>query len=303
MQNTDTPADMLAVFDTIDPDKEELITPEDRAACQAYQHQCYDVLDELAAMHKYLCKEAEKFTDRYVITFKPNGTVEAQRLSDCKKQDNFINVRFLPFKFINDIAEKYHHTCGLFENLIVGYFVDKYHFTIAYPFSETDNIALGYRPDYNLVVDYVISQLGGLTFREKAEEEIIQRVLKTVGNFGRGVQPECQGDKIRFFGITEMDDYELKYGNYQIAYGSDIKVANLCAGLALFAEESIQGGMDYIRGFDHYRVQVGKWYELPTDKLSAIRFYVNGRIDVRFPNPATAAACFHFLRLYSIEKS
>lgn len=66
---------------------------------------------------------------------------------------------------------------------------------------------------------------------------------------------------------------------------------------------SLQGGMDYIRGFDHYRVQVGKWYELPTDKLSAIRFYVNGRIDVRFPNPATAAACFHFLRLYSIEKS
>ncbi len=303
MQNTDKPADMLAVFDTIVPGKEELITPEDRAACQAYQQQCYDVLDELAAKHKCLCKEAEKFTDKYAITFKPNGTVEAQRLSDCEIQDNFINVRFLPFRYINDIAEKYRHTCGLFENLIFGYFTVKYRFTIAYPFSETDNIALGYHPDYNTIIDYFISQLGGLTFREKAEEEIIQRVLKTVKDFGRGVQPECLGDKIRFFGITTMDDCELKRGKYQIAYGSDIKVANLCAGLALFAEESIQGGMDYIRGFNHNHVQVGKWYDLPSDKLSAIRFYVNGRIDMQFPNPATAAACFHFLRLYTIEKS
>lgn len=303
MQNTDTPAGMLAVFDTIDPSKKELITPEDRAACQVYQQQCYDVLDELAAKHKCLCKEAEKFTDKYAITFKPNGTVEAQRLSDCEIQDKFINVRFLPFRFINDIAEKYHRTCGLFENLIIGYFAEKYRFTIAYPFSETNNIALGYHPDYNICINYIISQLGGLTFREKAEEEIIRRVLKTVEDFGRGVQPECLGDKIRFFGITKMDDYELKRGKYQIAYGSDKKIATLCTGLALFAEESIQGGMDYIRGFNHNCVQVGKWYDLPSDKLSAIRFYVNGRIDVRFPTPGTAAACFHFLRLYSVNKS
>lgn len=52
MQNADKPADMLAVFDTIVPGKEELITPEDLAACQAYQNQCYDVLDELAAKHQ-----------------------------------------------------------------------------------------------------------------------------------------------------------------------------------------------------------------------------------------------------------
>lgn len=52
MQNADKPADMLAVFDTIVPVKEELITPEDLAACQAYQNQCYDVLDELAAKHQ-----------------------------------------------------------------------------------------------------------------------------------------------------------------------------------------------------------------------------------------------------------
>ena len=203
MQNTDTPAGMLAVFDTIDPSKKELITPEDRAACQVYQQQCYDVLDELAAKHKCLCKEAEKFTDKYAITFKPNGTVEAQRLSDCEIQDQFINVRFLPFRFINDIAEKYHRTCGLFENLIIGYFAEKYRFTIAYPFSETDNIALGYHPDYNICINYIISQLGGLTFREKAEEEIIRRVLKTVEDFGRGVQPECLGDKIRSSGLPK----------------------------------------------------------------------------------------------------
>lgn len=36
------------------------------------------------------------------------------------------------------------------------------------------------------------------------------------------------------------------------------------------------------------------------DQIEAIRFYVNGRIDVRFSTPTAAAECFHFLRLYSL---
>ena len=179
------------------------------------------------------------------------------------------------------------------------YFSQKYRFSILRPDCE-DTISVGFLPDYKLYVDHIISRLNGQTFREKAEEEIIIRSLFASKRRERGTAPELRDNKILFYDIVEMDDYQRSIGRYQIAYGTDTFVNNICAGLVLYATQSIQGNIGSIPEFNQYNVQVGKWYDMKMDKIEAIRFYVNGRIDVRFSTPTAAAECFHFLRLYSL---
>jgi len=179
------------------------------------------------------------------------------------------------------------------------YFEEKYRFSILRPDCE-DTISVGFLPDYKLYVDHIISRLNGQTFREKAEEEIIIRSLFASKRRERGTAPELRDNKILFYDIVEMDDYQRSIGRYQIAYGTDTFVNNICAGLVLYATQSIQGNIGSIPEFNQYNVQVGKWYDMKMDKIEAIRFYVNGRIDVRFSTPTAAAECFHFLRLYSL---
>lgn len=52
--------------------------------------------------------------------------------------------------------------------------------------------------------------------------------------------------------------------------------------------------------FDRNNVSVNDWYDLTTTNAEQIRFYKNGRIDVKFKDSATAESCFKRLRLDEI---
>lgn len=52
--------------------------------------------------------------------------------------------------------------------------------------------------------------------------------------------------------------------------------------------------------FDDNDVSVTDWYDLTTVNAEQIRFYKNGRIDVRFKDSAAAESCFKRLRLDEI---
>lgn len=294
-------SDMLTVFDQIEIDQEPEIPMDDKVYCERMQAQCHTTLRHLQTWHERFKTEAEKYADQYAISYSPSGFVEISPLArqDEKEQDEFEKFHFNPFKIINNIADNYQRACYFFGSVIMRYFEEKYRFSILRPDFE-DTVSMGFLPDYKLYVDHIVSRLNGQTFREKAEEEIIIRTLKAARYGELGIPPKLQEKIIHFFDIIETDDYQCSRGLYQIAYGTDTWISNICAGLILFATGSIQGNIGSIPEFNKHNVQVGKWYDMLTDKIEAIRFYVNGRIDVRFSTPAAAAECFHFLRLYSL---
>ena len=55
-----------------------------------------------------------------------------------------------------------------------------------------------------------------------------------------------------------------------------------------------------ITGFHADNVDVSGWYDLTTTSAEQIRFYKNGRIDIRFKDCAAAESCFKRLRLDEI---
>ena len=56
-----------------------------------------------------------------------------------------------------------------------------------------------------------------------------------------------------------------------------------------------------IMGLDTRNVDISRWYDLTTTNALSIKFYANGRIDVKFKDSATAESCFKRLRLNEIK--
>lgn len=52
--------------------------------------------------------------------------------------------------------------------------------------------------------------------------------------------------------------------------------------------------------FNDNDVYITDWYDLTTTNAEQIRFYKNGRIDIRFKDSAAAKSCFKLLHLDEI---
>lgn len=78
------------------------------------------------------------------------------------------------------------------------------------------------------------------------------------------------------------------------------ELETLCAGIAYGADDILNGNSKMIIRFDDNDISVTDWYDLTTTNAEQIRFYKNGRIDVRFKDSAAAESCFKRLRLDEI---
>lgn len=78
------------------------------------------------------------------------------------------------------------------------------------------------------------------------------------------------------------------------------ELETLCAGIAFGADDILNGNSKMIICFDDNNVSINDWYDLTTTNAEQIRFYKNGRIDVRFKDSAAAESCFKRLRLDEI---
>ena len=86
----------------------------------------------------------------------------------------------------------------------------------------------------------------------------------------------------------------------KISYNYDGGLETLCAGIAYGADDVLCSNTKMIIRFDDNDVSVNDWYDLTTTNAEQIRFYKNGRIDVKFKDSATAESCFKRLRLDEI---
>ena len=81
----------------------------------------------------------------------------------------------------------------------------------------------------------------------------------------------------------------------------DRKVSQFCEGIAFGADDVLCGSIEMIMGLDTRNVDISRWYDLTTTNALNMKFYANGRIDVKFKDSATAESCFKRLRLNEIK--
>jgi hypothetical protein len=115
------------------------------------------------------------------------------------------------------------------------------------------------------------------------------------------VKPELKKDKITFPDIVYWDSIHLEYHDeYEFSYDCRNKVNIFCEGIAYGSDDLINGSTGMVIGLDERNVDITQWYSLTTDNARQIKFYKNGRIDIRFKDSPAAENCYRRLHLDEI---
>ncbi len=299
--------DLLSGILKVQVRNEDKITEQDRIYCQNQQDELYKTLDQIDGWYNIFKKEADKYEGKIKLKHEENGKITTSSYDLHYRYNNdredYTHHEFTPFKDINDLVDSHQGAVKNFINRIIGYFNKTYHVSVEAPAIDEKTLPMDFRPVYTTYVDVVIEHLGGKSFRNTAEEELIKRFLDTVRpSYWSKVKPELKKDKIIFPDIVSWDSIHYEYyKEYDFAYDTDRKVAQFCEGIAFGADDVLCGSTGMIMGLDTRNVDISQWYDLTTTNAVSIKFYANGRIDVRFKDSAAAESCFKRLRLGEIK--
>ena len=295
--------DLLSGILSVQVRNEEIITEQDRQYCQRQQDLLYKTLDQIDRWYAIFKKDAERYREEKNFKYEDNGKVSVRNclISDFGKDDYSYN-EFKPFDQINDLVDKNHNANANFADRIISYFNKTYNVAVPVPAVDEKTLRMGLRPVYQTYVNAVIEHLGGKSFRETAEEELLARFLKTVRpSRWSKVKPELKKDKITFPEIIRFDEFTMQYSHRNsISYNYGGELETLCAGIAYGADDILNGDSKMIIHFNGNDVSVSGWYDLTLTNAEQIKFYKNGRIDIRFKDSAAAGRCFNRLRLDEI---
>ncbi len=294
--------DLLQGILSVQVRNEDKITEQDRIYCQNQQDLLYKTLDQIDHWYAIFKEDAEQYQEERKFHYEENGKVSMRNFySYHNDRDDYSHNEFKPFDLINDLVDKNHNANANFASRIIAYFNKTYNVQVPVPSIDGKTLRMGFRPVYETYVDAVIEHLGGKSFRETAEEELLSRFLKVVQpSCWSKVKPELKKDKITFPEILRFDEFYLSYNRNQIHYSYRGNIETFCEGIAFGADDTIHGSSRMIVGLHEDDVDVSRWYDLTTTNAEQIRFYKNGRIDVRFKDSAIAESCFKRLRLDEI---
>ena len=295
--------DLLSGILSVQVRNEEKITEQDRLYCQRQQDLLYKTLDQIDRWYAIFKEEAERYREKKNFKYEDNGKVPVRNclVSDFGK-DDYSHNEFKPFDQINDLVDKNHNANANFASRIISYFNKTYNVAVPVPAVDEKTLRMGFRPVYQTYVDTVIEHLGGKSFRETAEEELLARFLKTVRpSRWSKVKPELKNDRIILPNILRFDDFYIQHcQQYHLCYSYDGNLENICEGIAYGADDILNGSSRIIMGFDNHDVDISQWYNLTLSNAEQIKFYKNGRIDIRFKDSQAAGNCYRRLRLDEI---
>ena len=295
--------DLLKIFDTFSIQKENVIPEQDLKFCLQQQELLYQTLDNIQHWYDLFCKEASNFAESHTLTYGIDGilTFHEHYRNESNELPDYRRCGFKPFESINSLTKNRRCAINAFIGNIIEYFNRKY--SISVPVPERDyNLSISFRPVYADYTNLVEEYLQGKGFRESAEAELISRIHTLVRPYRNCKLPELKNDKVIFHGPVRISNsYFSSPPCYRLDYGYDKKLDTLCEGILFGSKNLLNGNLKIIQGFNNLHVDMNLWYPLTFAGGYAMRFYQNGRIDVRFPDTVKAQTCFERLHLNSME--
>lgn len=277
--------------------QENAIPESDTDFCKALQEDLDETLRKLKEWYEQLDKEAETMGHDYMISRFDDGRISGYQRSSRNSIGKLF--RFEPFEAMTSLAKQYKTACRYFRNHIIGHFNEKYQIDVKThtEYDEDDFCINGQdSPKWEDTVQEVITHLGGRTFRETAEEEIISTLHKDVTGYRGQMYMKLNGKTITLNRLMYYSDY----WPCQMQYDSARLLDRIMKGLLLGVINSINGNYGYIKEFDHDKVAFGVWYDTITEAIEGVKFYKNGKVDFRFKDAKTAENCWKRLRLDTI---
>ncbi len=213
-------------------------------------------------------------------------TVLYEKYKDLDSNDYSRDYTYIDrYKDINDIGDRIKSIYHAFVSRIVYYFSRKYTVSLS-----SKEIQGKYNEDtisYKIILDEIFEQLGGLTFYEKAVEELKVNSRETIYNPSK---IEINKNKLT---IMDYVWWEHTWDNTKKLSYSDSRVKPLFLALSHFMDGTVEVlyGLQSIynqlsrgnRDFDIFSK-----YELTHNILQSLKFYKNGKIELVFVDNTTA---------------
>lgn len=293
------PTELLSGILGMEIRNEEKITAQDRIFCERQQELLYKTLDQIDRWYGIFTEEAMQYRESHGLVYKKNGELKFRSSANRSEHDEYTRYAFKPFNVINGLASANLEANEEFAIRIITYFNRTYNVSVSVPTLSRETLGIGFRPQYMTYVDIVIRHLGGRSFRQTAEEELLKRFHKLVkpGRWSK-VKPELKGDKISFPNVIAFDDFY--YDNYRknhVHYNYYGSISSFCEGIAFGSDNILCGDSGIVPNLDQNDVDISRWYNLTTTNATGMRLFRNGRIDVRFKDREAAGLCFNRLRL------
>jgi len=287
-----TAGNVMSLFDSIKNIQNEQgdgISDEDRTFCEEQQRLRDEAFDYCLKLSEIKSPEKSDYTTHFGA-------------DSIFKAANLANETFIR-KVVWHFAETYHVT--LESSPIVR--------SLVYPMESDDYSVDGERGrwyskiydhtfsekfSYSRIVALVTEQLDGKTFRQKAVYEI-KTAMKDAVNYR--YDHTCQARiKGKVLTISDWVFPEARWNSgYQIRYGYENKLNALYHALYLFSTDSTQyeawmlHACPIAKGYCSDTVEIGRMYDTNFKQVEGIKFFKNGRVDVKFTSNKDAETFFN----------
>ncbi len=294
--------DLLSSIMGVTIRNEEKISAEDHNFCVDQQEKLHETLRQLKWWYDMFVANAEPYREKHNIAYEDNGSVDKYKLPKVyhsEEREDYTAFEFLAFNTINDVVKLYCQAVKAFAWDIVRHFNSKYGVSVPMPKIDDEKLPMGFMPTWQPYVDMVIGHLGGKGFRETAEEELLKRFHKVVTrSYGGKLKAELKNDRISFLDFLVFDSFywQLNKTNH-IHYNYTDELERLCEGIGFGAAGVLNGSSRNILYFKSDKVDTAECYPFGIGEGITLKFYKNGRIDVKFKDTRAAERCWKKLRL------
>ena len=253
--------DILSKFNDLEFENTDRIEQVDKKFCEK-QQQHYN--------------EAIKIINDFISTFKEVSGID---LLDKKRYNQESKNKYLDWYKFDKIAELARETKQKFINDIIWHFSQKYSITI-----NSDIIIKKYdfNVTYDNLIDEIFIQLDGFTFMEKADKEIKDKLTN-----------EIRYDKIKInnnkFTVLNFASFEKSWNgkDYRITYYGRDRLVAFFKALTHYDSGKTSIYNDFLEFVNYNNDQTKDYWFTEFDfsykkKVQMIRFYKNGKIDVKF---------------------
>jgi len=239
--------ELLSKFDQIEVNNNSKISLDDQAFC----------VDQEKGFDEFI-----KFSNDYL-----------EYLSKNSLSNTFYNSESL----VNEMNKTREVKKDIFISKVVNYFRDKYRVTLeSEPIQKKYDISL----KYDIIIDEIMEQLGGYNFIDKTEKEIKDEFKNTL----RYDKVKLKNKKLSIEGFFQLDYFSIKYGTYEVGYGSNEKFIKLFKAISHFlcgSNENLFSNL-YSTITRQKNDDVFKTHDVNPDIIKALKIYKNGKIDLEF---------------------
>lgn len=256
--------DILNKFEKFELNQRNRISKEDKEGCERIQ-----------AIYEQTLSAYKKWYDAYHAA---KASIEEYNLRNLKLKD----------LSICECIEKLHN--GLISS-IYSYFTNKYKVKIINNFEDKNdydynhlNNTINTSPlDYKLYVEDIIKQLNGLDFESLRIKQLKEDIKGICQNrYNKEWNIDIKGNTIRFKGLVQLSFWGMDFDKF-------LKIESALSRFE-FGNETKFSELNMIR-----KSWSLKWHEITpnielntTKNVKSLKFFQNGRVDVKFSSPEMA---------------